>query len=662
MEAVGRLPLSASLRALRVRVDPPGFAAWLLPLLLIVYLGLNNGGYDVIERSQAGIVIWWIVLVGTAVGMLPVAGGTTTGRVMLALLVAFAGWTALSLGWTESAERTSIELGRVAAYLGVFALALAIQGEGRWRHFLNGVTTGVVIVAGLAVLSRLEPTSFPDRVTGRFLGGIEIERRLAYPLNYSSGLAAFCAIGLPLLLAATASARTIAAQALAAAALPVLGLALWLTGSSLAIPAVAVSLVAFLVLAPDRIPRVASLLIAVAGSAILIAAEEQRDALDRGLPTPAAQQQGDELLVIVLVVCAGVALMQAGISFAVRYGRRPAWLRIPREAAAVALVVAVGSLAAIGVAGGLPGEISDQWQEFKGRGEGSTAGHGNSAQIFDFSGSGRYEFWQAAVDASKTEPLVGIGPGTFEFWWARNASYSGFIKDAHSLYLETLAELGIIGLILLGGFVVGVVGCGAIRAMRSPPELRLPLAAATAACLAFATAAGLDWDWELGVLPAVFLMLAATCVVGGSSYAPAAWLGLREAGAGLVARGLMVALSVAALLAIALPLAATNELQRSQSSARGGDLGEALASADAAESLQPYAATPHLQKALVLERQGRFAAAADAAREATRAEATNWRTWLTLSRLEARRGDAKAATVAYRRARALNPRSGALAE
>jgi O-Antigen ligase len=402
---------------------------------------------------------------------------------------------------------------------------------------------------------------------------------------------------------------------------------------------------------------VASLLLTGAGTAILIAAQEQRDALDRGLPTPAAQSQGDELLVIILVVCAGVGLTQAGLSFATRWGSRPAWLRIPREGAAIALAVIVASLAAVGVAAGLAGEVSDQWNEFKTRGSGG----GNTAQIFDFGGSGRYQFWEAAVDANKTDPMVGIGPGTFEFWWARNGSYAGFIKDAHSLYLETLAELGVVGLLLIGGFVIGIVACGAVRALRAPPDVRLGLAAATAGCLAFAAAAGVDWNWEFGVTAAVFMMLAATCVAGGASYSPAAWLRLRDRGSGLLQRGLLVALSILGLLAIAIPLAATAELEQSQRSVRSGDLGQALSDARTAESLQPYAATPHLQQALVLEAQGRFSLAVAAAREATRAESTNWRTWLILSRLEARRGDARAAVQAYRRARALNPRSGTLA-
>jgi cytochrome c-type biogenesis protein CcmH/NrfG len=199
--------------------------------------------------------------------------------------------------------------------------------------------------------------------------------------------------------------------------------------------------------------------------------------------------------------------------------------------------------------------------------------------------------------------------------------------------------------------------------MRAPPELRLGLAAATAGCLAFAAAAGVDWEWELGVMPAVFLMLAACCVVAGSSYSPSAWLGLRRDRPGVrrARRGVVVGLSVVALVAIALPLAATNELDQSQESANAGDLGAALSSAETARDVQPYAASPRLQEALLLELDGRFDAAAAAAREATRDESTNWRTWLILSRLEARRGAAAAATQAYRRARSLNPLSGSLA-
>ena len=641
------------------RLDLPAIATFGVPLALIVYLALSNGGYDVAERSQVGIAVWWMAFVGTAVGALAPAGGTRAGKAMLALLALFAGWTALSLGWTESDERTAIELGRTATYLGFFVLALAVQGDGRWRQLLHGITAALALVCGIAVLSRLQPNWFPERVTGIYLPGIEIERRLAYPLNYSSGLGALAAMGLPLLLAATASARTIVVQALAAAAMPLIALTLWLTTSGLSVPAAAIGLGAFLLLAPDRLPKLLTLLVAAGGSAILFAAAEQRDALDRGLPTPAALEQGDSMLAVILVVCVGVGLIHAAISLAVRHGNRPAWTRIGRREATLATGVAVAAMLAIGIAAGGAGELSDAWDEFRSHDGGAAAGESRGSQILDFNSSGRYQFWEAAADANATDPLKGIGPGTFEFWWSRNGSYGGFVRDAHSLYLETFGELGIIGLVLIGGFVIGVFAIGAARVLRAPPGVRLAVAAATAGCAAFAAAAAVDWTWEIGVLPAVFMGLAAITVAAGAE-APRRsrrnepmWR--RHGG-----RIALCALALAAIAAIAVPLTAGENLAESREQVAATNLDGALGSARDASDIEPYAASPHLQQALVLERLGNLEAAAAQARLATADEPTNWRTWLIRSRLEARTGNAAGSVSALQRARRLNPNNGVL--
>ncbi len=662
MEATARFPVRLP-RVGSLRLDPASLGAWLLPFALIIYLALNNGGYDVIERSEAGMVVWWMVLVGTVVGGLPAAGGTRAGRVMLVVLTAFAAWTALSLIWTESAGRTSIELGRVAAYLGFFALSLAVQGEGRWRQLLNGAAAALAVVAGIAVLSRLEPTWFPRQLAGHFYAPeVQIQGRLAYPLNYSSGLGALTAMAVPLLLAATYLCRTVAAQALAAAAFPVVALALWLTASGLSVPVAALGLLVFFLLAPDRLPKLLTLLIAGAGSAVLFAAVNQRASLDHGLTTPLAQHQGDELLVILIVVCAGIGLVQVGLSLAVRYGTRPRWLLIPKRQAAWALGVLATMLLVGALVTGVPGQLSDKWHQFK-RFDTSAAGKSRGNQILDFSGNGRYQFWEAAADANATEPWKGIGPGTFEFWWARNGSYGGFVRDAHSLYMDTLAELGIIGFVLIVGLVGGVVVIGSVRSLRAPPDLRLGLAAATAGAAVFAAGAGLDWLWELGVLPVIFLMLAALAVAGGSSKsAPVRPEAATGAGRGaslqrLAPRVAVVIVTGLALVAIAIPLAGASELSKSQHSAGKGQLGSALSEAQVAQSVQPYAATPRIQEALVLELEGRLRAALSAARAATRDEPTNWRNWLVLSRLAARAGNAETSVKAYREARALHPHS-----
>jgi Tfp pilus assembly protein PilF len=117
------------------------------------------------------------------------------------------------------------------------------------------------------------------------------------------------------------------------------------------------------------------------------------------------------------------------------------------------------------------------------------------------------------------------------------------------------------------------------------------------------------------------------------------------------------AAALAAIVAIAIPLAATGLVRQSEEEFRRGELSAALESARSAQNVEPGAATPRLQQALVLEAAGDLPAAAEAAVAATEREPTNWRTWLVLSRIEAERGHARAAVREYARARSLNRQS-----
>jgi Tfp pilus assembly protein PilF len=108
---------------------------------------------------------------------------------------------------------------------------------------------------------------------------------------------------------------------------------------------------------------------------------------------------------------------------------------------------------------------------------------------------------------------------------------------------------------------------------------------------------------------------------------------------------------------IGVPLAATSAVRKSQAAASAGNTSAALADAREASRLEPGAATPELQVALVLEVRGDITAGAAAARQATIDEPANWQTWLVRSRLEDEAGHPVASVEAYRRARSLNPHS-----
>jgi O-antigen ligase len=646
-EAVGasRLPSLAEIAGYRERLGPL-LASTVLPFALVLYLGLEGGGYDSIIRGEVGIAVWWIVLLGAVVGVLPVRRLGRNELLGLGLLLAFAVWTALGISWSESSERSVEEASRVLLFVGVLALSLSAQDREALPRTVRAVGAAIAVVGLVAILSRFQPSWFPAIQVLP-----EVKARLAYPLNYWNGLAALMALGFPLLIVVAAESRHTATQALATAALPVMGLTAYYSFSRGGTIEIAVALIVLVALHPRRLEILPTLALGVGGAALAIAAATQRGALGDNLQDATAAHQGHEMLAVLLIVCVGVALLRLALNLAVRNGlwttptvSRRTTLRVLGAVAAVVLLA--------GVAGGVPGKISRAWGDFK---QAAGPGSNSSDRFQSASGNGRYQWWSSAVDAYESAPLTGIGPGTFEFWWAEHKSIPGFVRNAHNLYLETLAELGIPGLALILGVmgVVFAVGIGTLR--RADAYEGALLAAALAAAAAFVTAAAIDWIWQVTVIPVAFLLLAAPILRSspGSDWRPSGWIAQILDKSRIVLAGL----ALVSLLVIAIPTLAEQDVRQSQSDASSGHLNSALEAAQSADRFEPFAATPDLQRALVLEAQGNLGAASAAAREAAAEESANWRTWLTLSRIEAERGASQAAVAAFRKARALNPRS-----
>lgn len=138
----------------------------------------------------------------------------------------------------------------------------------------------------------------------------------------------------------------------------------------------------------------------------------------------------------------------------------------------------------------------------------SPPARGATAQRFADIGSNRADYWRVAADAFAGAPALGVGTAGFRVEWLRERDVAEGAVDAHSLYLETAAELGLVGLALLAAFLGGVAVCA--RRLVSQDAV---LAAGPCAALAvLALHAGIDWDWELPALGMVGLMLAGTVI------------------------------------------------------------------------------------------------------------------------------------------------------
>jgi O-Antigen ligase len=628
------------------RADWRGIVLFAFAFALVVYLGVDGGGFDPLVHDQVGIAVWWIALAGVAVGALPRRRPEALAWTALGLLSAFALWTALSLGWTDSADRTFADLARVLTYLGVFVLALLLRSSRGARRVVAGVAAAIAAVAAVALISRMRPGAFPEAAqTALFLGGAQ--ERLSFPLNYWNGLAGLIAMGLPLVLQVASSARSAITRGLAAGALPGLMLAAFLTLSRGGIAAAVLGLVVFIAFASDRLPKLATLALAGAGGAALIVIATGHDAFRHGLGGEVARSEGDEMLLVTVLVCLVVGLAQTAVSAALRGRRRPGWTVASPRQAWIATGAAVLALVVLALALGAPGRGADAWDEFKGK---TGPGEG-SARLASVAGENRYQYWSAAVDQNATRPLSGTGSGTFELWWNRHGNGS-VVRDAHSLYAQTLGELGILGVMLLVGFLLVVLGGGAWRVVAAEPRARSQLAAALGGCAAFCLTATFDWTWQLPVLPVAFMLLASALLTAGARS--------RYDGAGafpLAARAAFAVLALVAIAGIAIPLASTSLLRDSEAEAREGDLSAALDSARTAVSVRSGSAAARLQEGLVLERLGQLGGAAKAAGQAADQEPRDWRPWFVLSRIYAEQGRVGAALGAYRRARLLDRNS-----
>lgn len=657
MESVLTRPL-ASPQLWRVRVDLRALWIWVLAGALVVYLGLDGGGYDLVVRSHAAVVVWWIVVLGAAWGVLPAARLSRVAWAALALFAGFLVWSAIAVTSSLSSELSLEEVSRLACYLGVLVLAVTTYGDRRaaLRHAVAAVGCAVVAIAALALLSRLRPGLFPGAgTTATFLPGAH--QRLSWPLGYWNALAAFVALGLPLVLAIATSARSLLAQAAGAGAVPILGLCGYLTFSRGGAIAAAIALIVFIALAPDRIPKLATALLCAAGSAILVAGAIHRPAVERGLSGSAARHQGATLIVAVIVVCAGIALAQVGIGLAARHGTLPKFLQISRRQARMifAGVVVAGLLAVLAL--GASGRIAHAWHQFK---QPPTAAlrQDTISRFGSLSGNDRYAYWKVAIDAMPGHWLTGWGPGTFQLVWLPRATNTDFVQNAHSLYIETLSNVGLPGLLLLVGFLIVLLVTGVRRSLAGGWRTRPWAAAATAASAAFVVSAAFDWLWQVPVLPVAVLLLGAALLIDGSRTtgavppAPA-----RTSTRAWPIRAALVVTGLACLLAVGVPLAVTTDVRQSQADFSAGDTTAALAAARSALAVEPGAVSARLQEALVLESAGQLGEAESAARVATADEPQNWQAWLVLSRIDAERGQAGAAVNAYRRARALNPQS-----
>lgn len=374
--------LGLKLASIRERAESrPQIAAALLGFSVLASVGFADGG--VFPRTWR--------LATFALSALAVAALLARARIALtrlewgviALLIAFAAWIAISGSWSGRSSVAILHAERSMVYaVGILTVLLVIE-RASVPYLLGGMVGGITSVSAYGLIQYVVDRPPLDPFEGALL---------FQPFGYANALGIFAAIGILLSAGLAVWARRRVARAVALLPLGVLLPTLYLTSSD--------------------------------GAWLALAA---------GVPV--------------------LVLFRGGM------GLRRVALILALATAAVVVVLLASDRAA------------------------------------NFSEENRAQYWQVAWQDYREHPLLGSGAGTFGDYWLAQRGPELFTRTAHSLYMQSLAELGPVGLLL----VVAALGLPLVRLRARRDPL---VAAAAAGYVAFVLHAGVDWDWEM---PAVGL-------------------------------------------------------------------------------------------------------------------------------------------------------------
>jgi UDP-GlcNAc:undecaprenyl-phosphate/decaprenyl-phosphate GlcNAc-1-phosphate transferase len=668
-----------------VSPEPTSRPAWpaLAPLVATgLALGISPfffGYYDAKHWVPAGL---GLVVIATAGAIARPPRLSRPAWLVLAGLAGLGVVSLLSAAWTESIQSAVIGANRWLVYLVIAAALLVLVRGPRAAVWLVATVAGVALVVAGAVIVRML-----DGDLELFLGG-----RLHEPLGYINGQAAFFLLALWPALALAERARSVVVGGAGMAAAVIFAALALLSQSRGVALAAGLSAVVVLAAVPGRQRRAWALIVVAAG--VAVAAPALLEVYSEGT---AFRLSGDTLRSAGLMTLVGAGV--AGVLWgALRAGAAAALRATP--AARQASVAALAAIALAGVVIGLANvsRIADtvdrQYTAFVELGTGPGGTEAPETRLASGSGN-RYDYWRVAWGAWRDLPIGGVGAGNFDQAWFAERSVPEDVRQPHSLQLQVLSELGLLGaaflLVLLGGLVwAAVVAARAARTSRSAAALAVAGIGMLAAWLVHTS---VDWLHLIPGVTGVALVGAVallqvrgeTPATGreavGRRGAPAAGAVGRvrgaagpgavgrvrgAAGPGAVGRPrtLVTASVVGLMLAVvAVSLARqglADHFRRQAQAALAQDPAAALRDADRSLRLDGEAVRSYYIKAAALARFDRGQAARAALLAAAAREPRNFLTWALLGDLATRLERPAEARRHYRRALELNPREPSL--
>lgn len=486
------------------------------PAAVTAYLAFRSGGFFAGAPAIVAVVLGIALTLRLVLADEPFEGFGPALVCAVVALGCFAIWTLLSSIWSHAPAQAMIEFNRVLMYW----LALVLFGSIGWNRerfvwALRILAATMTVVAITALITRIAPGihSVPPSLENY---------RLSYPLTYWNALGLFVAVAVLLCAGlATRSEENPIAQSLAAAAIPILAATIYFTFSRGSIGSLLIGAVIFVLVAArrDLIPAAIAVAPPTAVAVLLCVATDVLSTDHYGSPAGVAEGRTLAWGLVGLAVAAGM------LRFALRpLDRRLAAIEISAAAkrrnwiafvTGAVIVVAVGAVAV-----DAPQKISNGFHDFTAT-KAPADPEALQDRLTNLNSNGRLVQWELAAKTFRRHPLDGTGAGTWARVWAKEGSGNFKVVNAHSLYLEMLAELGLPGLIFIVVALLAIV-VGLVGRVRGPD--RVLYSALLAAVLAWAAHAAADWDWEMPATGFFIFSLGAMAIAARQGEAGASWI------------------------------------------------------------------------------------------------------------------------------------------
>jgi hypothetical protein len=660
-------------RAIARRIAVPRVSAATLTTVaftaLLAAVALEGqGGLQLGPLTTVEIVLELLAGVAAAAALLIGPSDTRPhGLLALGLFGVLLAYTAASIGWAINPDDAWVEANRTLAWFSAFALGFALvrTWPERYGSLLGGFVAAAVIVCGYAVLTKVFPSTLnPD----------ELVARLREPFGYWNSVGLMSAMAGPACLW-LGSRRTghAVVNALAYPAFGLLTVALLLAYSRGSLLVLLIGSALWFVFVPLRLRGVAVLAAGGFGGVFVGLWSFSQDALSRDqIPLAQRDAAGHDLgiLVVAMLIVLFVVGLAVGFSLAERAPSRTARRQVG------ALVLVCVALVPVGVAGmlatsqkGFTGTISSGWRNLT---DPNARQPPNDPTRLAAAGSVRARYWDEALKIWRTDEAIGVGAGGYRTARPRIRKDQINVRHAHGYVVQTLADLGLVGLLinlgLLAAWIVAAVHATALwgrdRRAHYTPE-RIALMTMITIVVVFGAHSTIDWTWIVpgNAVPAV---LFAGWVAGrGSVVEP---LGVRSSARSRLDAGIrspwrvggaVAALAVAGLAAWTTyqPQRSVNAVNDALDAADANNLPLARADVRRARVADPLAIGPLYAGATIETIAGNDKGARALYEEAVRKEPSSSESWLRLAQFELDRGDPQAALHAVGPALYLDPRS-----